>query len=88
MISVSLLNISSDKLNAASNYSTGNKVYIGNDSYALYLFHWPILVVAKRVISIKLMLLLIVFVISWLTVWGFNRGMSLIQNKLSKVEIK
>lgn len=63
-------------------------IYIGNDSYALYLFHWPILVVAKRVISIKLMLLLIVFAISWLTVWGFNRGMSLIQNKLSKVEVK
>ncbi len=35
MISVSLLNISSDKLNAASNYSTGNKVYIGNDSYTI-----------------------------------------------------
>ncbi len=35
MISVSLLNISSDKLNAASNYSTGNKVYIGNDSYTV-----------------------------------------------------
>ena len=35
MISVSLFNISSDKLNAASNYSTGNKVYIGNDSYTV-----------------------------------------------------
>ena len=35
MISVSLLNISSDKLNAASYYSTGNKVYIGNDFYTI-----------------------------------------------------
>ena len=35
MISMSLLNFSSDKLNAASNYSTGNKVYIGNDSYTV-----------------------------------------------------
>ena len=35
MISMSLLNISSDKLNAASNYTTGKKVYIGNDSYTI-----------------------------------------------------
>ena len=35
MISMSLLNINSDKLNAASNYTTGKKVYIGNDSYTI-----------------------------------------------------
>ena len=34
-ISIPILNEDNDKLNAASNYSTGSKVFIGNDSYTV-----------------------------------------------------
>jgi len=34
-ISIPILNADNDKLNAATNYSTGSKVFIGNDSYTV-----------------------------------------------------
>ncbi len=34
-ISIPILNADNDKLNAATNYSTGSKVFIGNDSYTI-----------------------------------------------------
>ena len=34
-ISMSMMQMNSDKISAASNYTTGKKVFIGNDSYTI-----------------------------------------------------
>ena len=48
-------------------------VKLGNNSYTLYLFHWPILVVLKHLINYWWALFIGTFIISFIAMLVFNR---------------
>lgn len=54
---------------------------LGNISFVLYLFHWPILVVVRHFVSDWWILFLIVFTLSLLATVVFNRIFAFVQKK-------
>lgn len=56
-------------------------LFIGNVSYVLYLFHWPILIVIKRFFKNWFILLPVVFVITIFVTIVFNKSYEFMKNK-------
>lgn len=74
------LYLTSDRPEFDSNRFADSLVCLGNNSYTLYLFHYPILAVVKRVVGQYYIMFPIVFAASCISVWIFNKLLFLFKN--------
>ena len=67
LISVGIIQICYNKKDSLINYILSNRLlkHLGKISYGLYLYHWPVLIVLKKIISNKYQLLILALLITY-----------------------
>lgn len=73
-----------DRTESVSNWFINIMIRLGNNSYALYLFHYPILMVVKKFVGQYYITLPTVFAVSLVSVEIFNKSIFLIQKRFRR----
>lgn len=60
-------------------------LHLGNKSYVLYLFHWPILVIVRRFAYRWYVLLPAVFILTIVCSWVYENAVFLLKNKIGGI---